>query len=159
MDLQHSFHSFFFSSFAKALRRDNWLIAIGPERILIKFRSYHNAHFPPEDRQIVKLGFSQIKSARIIKQKMTYNSTERNKPRTEFGTYLDLVITCDNLDQLQEKLKYERTLKHTKKVGICTVSSRAEHWPVTIEGSNTIRIKWRSPQSFVLPSVKKPLIC
>jgi hypothetical protein len=147
----------FFSIFAKALRKDNWLVAIGPGRILIKFRSYQNIHFSSKDKQVVVLEYSQIQSAHITKQKMTYNSLRRNKPRTEFHTYLDLTTTCDNLHQLKERLKYERTLKPFRKVGICTVSSRTEHWPVTVEGDNTIRIEWRSPHSFVLPSVKKAI--
>ena len=88
---------------------------------------------------------------------MTYRSIDRKGPRTEFHTYLDLVIFCDNLAQLQERLKYERTLKPYRKIGFCTVSSRAEHCPVTIVGDRTIRIEWRSPQSFVLPGVKKAI--
>jgi hypothetical protein len=147
----------FLSSFAKALKKENWLIAIDPERLLIKFRSYQNDNFPCEDPQVIKLGFSQIESARITRQKLTYHGIDRRGPRTEFHTYLDLAIVCDNLAQLRERLKYERTLKPSRKIGFCTVSSRAEHWPVTIKGDKTIRIEWRSPQSFVLPGVKKAI--
>ena len=33
----------------------NWLLKVSPERLLIKYRSYHNHHFPQEDPVVVEI--------------------------------------------------------------------------------------------------------
>jgi hypothetical protein len=144
-----------FGCFAKTLAPTNWLLAVGPDRILIKFRSYLNPHLPAVDPQVVSLSFSEIEAAQVTKQKIKYYGSQRNAPTTEFHSYLDLFIHGGNLHPLHERLRYERTAKVTKDRGVCKVSTKAVHYPVSVPEDRTIRIQWRCPSSHVVPGIKK----
>lgn len=144
----------FFSTFRKALAPTNWILAVGPDRVLIKFRSYLNTHFPSTDPQVVLLDPSQIARANITKQKITAPGS-RSRNETSFHTFLDIHLSSVDLAPLKERLKYERTTK-AQKTGKYT-SSKARHYPVSVVGKDTIRIEWRSPSDIVVPGIKKAL--
>jgi len=59
------------------------------------------------------------------------------------------------LQPLKERLKYERTAMVTRDRVIYKVSSKVQHYPVSVPDEKTIRILWRSPSSHVVPSVRK----
>ncbi len=141
-----------FSRFIKARSRNNWLAAVNPERMLIKFRSYLNPHLPADDPQVIKLYFSEIASAKIVKIKMRYKSINR-KTKVEFRKYLDLETTFDNLHELKQRLKYERNCAFQSNNGGGKVRTVVEHWPVTVLEDNIIRIEWVS----VRPGINKAI--
>ena len=143
-----------FSSFKKALAPTNWLLAIGPDRVLIKFRSYLNAHFPSTDPQVVLLDPSEIAYARIAKQKIKVPGS-RNRNRTSFHTFLDLHVPSTDLMPLKDRIKYERILK-PQKTGKYT-KSKCHHYPVSILNIDTIRIEWPSPIIFIAPGISRAL--
>lgn len=144
-----------FSCFAKTLASTNWLVAINPSRMLIKFRSYLNSHLPGEDPQVISLAFSEIKSARITKHTVKYRGAQRSGTTTEFHTYLDLIVDDDKLDGLRERLTYERSAKARKKFSILEFSTKAIHYPVSVPEAQTIRIQWRCPGAHVVPGIKQ----
>jgi hypothetical protein len=133
----------------------NWLLAIGPDRVLIKIRSYLNTRLPADDPQVVSLSFSEIEAAQITKEKIRYYRSQGNSKTTEYQTHLDLHIKTESLEPLQERLKYERSVKTYKDSGIHKSSTKAHHYPVSVPGHKIIRIKWRSPGIFIVPGVKK----
>jgi hypothetical protein len=145
----------FFSIFKKSLAPTNWILAVGPDRILIKFRSYLNAHFPSTDPQVAQFHPSELRSAGITKQRITAPGSG-NGYVTSFHTFLDLHVSGAVLSPLQERLKYERTVKVQTGTRIKS-SSKARHYPVSVIDSDTIRIEWRSPQDVVVPGAKKAL--
>ncbi len=149
------FSLIFFRCFARALAPANWVAAAGPDRILIKFRSYLNADLPAEDPQVITLWFSEIEAAQITKQRLKYYGSQRDGATTEFHTYFDIFVRGENLQLLKDTLKYERTAMVTRDRIICKVSSKAQHYPVSVPDERTIRILWRSPASHVVPSAKK----
>jgi len=143
-----------FRSFKKALARTNWLFAVGPDKILIKFRSFLNTNLPEDDPQVISLSLTEIEAARITKLRLRYPGSQ-NKTTTEFRKYLDLFVNSDNLQQLKERLKYERTTKVTTQTKIGKRSSKIHHYPVSIVDNKIIRILWKSPSSHVKPGIDK----
>jgi len=144
-----------FRSFSRTLAPTNWVAAVGPDRILIKFRSYLNPDLPAEDPQVISLWFSEIQAAQITKQRLKYYRSQRDGAATEFHTYFDIFIRSESLQPLKDRLKYERTAMVTRDRIICKVSSKAQHYPVCVPDEQTIRILWRSPASHVVPSARK----
>jgi len=151
------FSIFFFRCFAKTLAPTNWLLAIGPDRVLIKFRSYLNPHLPADDPQVVSLSFSEIEAAHITKEKIRYYRSQGNSRTTEYQTHFDLHIKTESLQPLQERLKYERSVKTYKESSVCRSSTKARHYPVSVPEDKIIRIQWRSPGTHVVPGVKKTI--
>ncbi len=144
-----------FRCFAKTLAPTNWLLAVGPDQMMVKFRSYLNPHLPADDPQVISLSFSEIEAAQITKQKIIYEGARREGPTTEYHTYLDLFIQGRDLQPLRERLKYERNAKVTKNRIICGISTKAVHCPVSVPEDKTIRIQWRCPSSHVVPGIRK----
>ena len=142
-----------FSSFRKSLAPTNWFLAIGPDRVLVKFRSYLNAHFPAQDPQVVSFDPSEIVSARITKQKIKAPGRKGNQ--TSFHTFLDLYGPSVDLSLLKERIKYERTIKAQKMSKY--VSAKARHYPVSVVSNDTIRIEWPGIIIYVAPGIKKAL--
>jgi len=143
-----------FHSFKKALAGTNWLFAVGPDRVLIKFRSFLNANLPEDDPQVISLSLAEIESAQITKLRLCYPGSE-NKTTTEFQKYLDLFVNADNLQHLKERLKYEHTAKVTIQTRIGKKSSKSHHYPVSVVDDKVIRILWKSPSSHVKPGIDK----
>jgi hypothetical protein len=143
-----------FFNFRKSLAPTNWLLAIGPDRILIKFRSFLNSHFPSADPQVVSLDPSEIASARITTQWIKAPGLHSRR-QTSFHTFLDLHVPSVDLAPLKERVKYERTLK-AQKIGK-HVSLKVRHYPVSVMGEDTIRIEWPSPLIYFAPGIKKAL--
>ena len=140
---------------AKAMSPTNWLLAIGPDRVLIKFRSYLNTQLPEEDPQVVSLSFSEIEAAQITKEKIRYYRSQGNSKTTEYQTHFDLHIKTDSLQPLRERLRYERSVKTYKDSGIYKSSTKARHYPVSVPEDKIIRIHWRCSGSFVTGGIKK----
>lgn len=145
----------FFSIFKKSLATTNWIMAVGPNEVLIKFRSYLNAHFPKTDPQVVQLLPSELQWARITKQRITAPGSD-NGNVTSFHTFVDLSVRAGDLSPLQDRLKYERTVQIETGTKVKT-RSRARHYPVSVVDSQLIRIEWRSPHDVVVPGAKKAL--
>ena len=144
----------FFANFRKALSPANWILAVGPGRVLVKFRSYLNARFPAADPQVVLLDPSEIAFGRMTKQRIKAPG-RRGRNETSFHTFLDLRVHSVDLTPLKERIKYERILK-PQAMGRHT-SAKAQHYPVSVAGADTIRIEWRSPRDIVTPGIRKAL--
>ncbi|MFH1719466.1 MAG: hypothetical protein ABIF19_19105 [Planctomycetota bacterium] len=144
-----------FRCFGRTLAPANWLVAVSGDRILIKFRSYLNDDLPADDLQVISVSFSEIEAAQITKQKLKYYRSQREGSTTEYNTCFDLLIRGGSLQPLKERLKYEHTAMVTRDRVICKVSSKAQHYPVSVPDERTIRILWRSPASHVVPGVRQ----
>lgn len=144
-----------FGAFAKTLAPNNWLVVICPDRMLIKFRSYLNSHFPEDDPEVISLSFSDLEAAQITKQKIVCEGSRGDGPITEYHTYLDLFVRYLDLQPVKEKLKYERNVKVTKDRIICKTSTKAVHYPVSVVEDRIIRIQWRCPSSHVAPGIRR----
>ncbi len=139
----------------KTLDSSNWLLILERDIIFIKFRSYLNAHFPKTDPQIVRLPLGEIESARITKQRITQYSGLQSSRQTSYHTFLDLNLKKQDFSELEQRLKNERNAKAPLRGTMVKSRSKAMHYPVSIAGTHTIRIEWRSPQDRIQPNITK----
>lgn len=98
-----------FSRFRKALSPENWVLKLGMDRILVKYRSYLNSHLPVEDLVVTEIPFSEIAWAR--KTKETVYTETSDSTLTRFYTFLDLKLSTTNTEELKNAIKFERNRK------------------------------------------------
>ncbi|MBN2182529.1 MAG: hypothetical protein JW715_11505, partial [Sedimentisphaerales bacterium] len=99
--------------------------------------------------------FSEIEAAQITKEKIIYYGSRENSKTSEYMTYLELLIRTESLKLLQERLKYERSVKIYKDSGKYKSGTKTHHYPVSVQEGKIIRIYWRGSGSFLTPGVKK----
>jgi hypothetical protein len=77
----------------------------------LKYRSYMNGHFPPEDRQIVFVPFAAIADARLHRRKWT-TPTSQNRSMTQRATFVELRLKDPaETERLEVELAAERSNK------------------------------------------------
>ncbi len=136
------FSLFFLHIFRKSLAGNNWYVAVKTDGVLLmRFRSHLNELLPTEDVQIASLQPGEIDSAGVTKQ--LQKSDAHRGTRFQFFTFLDIHTTCENLDQLGERLAYEIQLKAKTKYHV---------YPVSVDGK-TIRVQWRSAAFRLAPGI------
>lgn len=124
-------------SLRRSFQSTNWLLAVGLDRLWIKYRSYLNSHFPPEDLQIVELLFSEIKSVCLVRQKEITYVGPGNKSRTQFAKYLEFILYEPFSPELPAALQAERNVKDNpdKKIRY-----RSLDYPLQTKGNNSFRV-------------------
>ncbi len=95
-----------FSRFRKALRPENWVLKLGTDKVLVKYRSYLNSHLPVEDPVVTEIPFSEISWAR--KTKETVYTETSDSTLTRFYTFLDLKLNTEDTEKLKNAIKFER---------------------------------------------------
>ena len=93
--------------FKSSLQPSNWLVRLSPEHILIKFRSYQNAHYPDTDPVVIDLSWHDIDWVR--KTRETSQKDHGDSAVTEFFTYLDIKLRLseNELQEIKEGLNNE----------------------------------------------------
>ena len=135
-----------------ALRPSNWVIRAVADGLYIKFRSYLNHHFPPEDRIVIFLPYAEIDSVNKTREKLEVMASRGTQ--TQYWTYLDVHLKDLDTDDTAEAIKVEAGRKGPQR-GI--VSSRANHSPVRVAAPGLLRIPWKSHQDRLRPGIKKAL--
>ena len=110
---------FCLANYRARTRPANWLVKAYPDRMLVKFRSYLNDHFPETDLSILEIPYSEIEWARKTCEKLITPSCETDeRNRLQYLTFLDLKLKTEDLSQLQEALQIERNREpHLSEVG------------------------------------------
>lgn len=140
----------------KTLAPTNWILAMDRGRLLIKFRSYLNPHFPETDPQIIQLARSEVESARMTKQTLRKPDL-RGRQTTSRHIFLDLALPKADLAPLKELLRTERSITPPTVGKFFKSRSKANHYPVSVVDDRIIRIEWRSPSDHVTPGIKKAI--
>lgn len=126
-------------------RPSNWLLRMTDHGMFVKFRSYLNHHFDDQDMTVVFLPYSEIRSARLLKQRQELpDRNDRNQPGTSTQTrrLLELVLAGDSTE-FADALAKERERVFTKtNRGAVKVSSRYQHFPVRLASPTLLRIEW-----------------
>lgn len=113
-----------------------WLARMGREGLQIKFRSYMNASFPPEDLVVALVPWHEIEWARQLKEHLSYRSSSSKGGTThEFSTYLELKLNSRDLENLSQHLRRERTRKSPR-------GAAWRHYPVQLDEEGHLKIKW-----------------
>ncbi|HEX9264070.1 MAG TPA: hypothetical protein VF977_06850 [Candidatus Binatia bacterium] len=132
-------------------RPTNWLVRMTDGGLFIKFRSYLNFGFPDQDLTVAFIPYSDIRSARYVKERQELPSQDgqaRGAPTVRTRRFIDLELAV-NLEPLATALTHETKRVFAKAIdGGANVSTRYQHLPV--KGSDPIlRIEWN-----VVPSAQ-----
>lgn len=126
-------------------RPSNWLVRMTDHGLFIKFRSYLNNHFSEQDATVVFLPYSEIRSARLLKERQELPDRDdryRSTTTTRTRRLLELQL-ADNLTQFVEALGKERTRVFGKSApGDHMLSTRYQHFPVQLTSPALLRIEW-----------------
>ncbi len=136
--------------FRASLKPSNWLVRASIDRLVIKFRSHLNDHFPDDAAVIVVVPFTEIGWIRRARETLSNPSSSGDGDRVESWTYLDVKLSGGDLDALGDSLRTERG-REAPKVGFSR--TKHHHYPVRLVDDNILRIQWAG----VSPRIKKAL--
>ena len=89
----------------------NWLARMNASGLFINFRSYLNYQFPADDLTVVFLSFGEIRSARLVKEKLQVPDMSRqNSTETQTIRWIELELAGD-VAPLAQALHAEATEK------------------------------------------------
>jgi hypothetical protein len=133
----------FLGSWRATLRPTAWVLRASVDGLYVKFRSYLNYRFPPNDAIVAFLPRRDVVwlRARRTRQGLPLESGEGPTTRTDAG--LDIKLRGD-LDALAEQLRLERgRWSPLGRFG----RSRSPHFPVTIDREGFIRVELARPEA------------
>jgi len=126
-------------------RSTNWLVRMTDDGLFIKFRSYLNNRFSDQDPTVVFIPYSEISSAKLVKERQAIPDRDGGNPRaTTIRTrrFIELEL-AGNSEQLANALASESKRVLAKPTeGGSSVSSRYQHLPVQLAAPNLLRIEW-----------------
>jgi hypothetical protein len=102
---------FAWSRFKASLLPSNWLVKAGPDRLLIKFRSFQNYYYPDNDPVVIELFWREIDWVRKTRETSTKPGSDGAV--IEFFRYLDLKLHLSEkeLKKIENALVKERNNK------------------------------------------------
>ena len=121
------------------LQRSNWLLRVGPQALVIKFRSDMNARLPEPHPVIVSLAYRKIAWARKTREWVqTYSLNSSSGPNKSRVYFLDIGLQLDKpeFEQLQQAIDTE--IRYKPGAG---KSALFHHYPVRLDGK-VLRIQW-----------------
>src|SRR5215471_6626082 len=135
-------------SFTARFRSSNWLVRMNDSGLYIQFRSYLNYHLPAEDLTVVLLSFGEIRSARLIKERVEVpDPGSRTASSTQYLRYVELEL-AGNLDLLVKALEAEaaeRAPLETRWYG--RSSTLYQDHPVHMSSPGFLQIRWNAAPS------------
>jgi hypothetical protein len=134
--------------FRRSLLPSNWLMRYRPEGLLIQFRSYLNAHFPPEDTIAFELPAGKIAWIGKTVEGRVWSSGDGTSYQRV--SYLDIMPAGVDLSDLKRHLEAERKVQG--RTGRYS-SSRYLHYPVRVLDNGVIRLDWEG----ITPGIGKAL--
>jgi hypothetical protein len=131
-------------------RSSNWLVRANDQGIFIQFRSYLNYHFPPEDMTVVFLSYGEIRSARMIRERVETLDPQGHGTTTQYLRYVELEIGGD-VAPLAKALNAEITEKAPmEKRWYGRSSTEYQDHPVRMPRTPFLQLRWQ-----VVPGAKK----
>lgn len=110
--------------------------------IFVQFRSYLNYHLPADDLTVVFIGYQEIRSARLIHERVQVPDTQ-GRNSTQFRRYVELEL-AGNLDALSRALDAELGEKApTEKRWYGSSSTLYQEHPVHMEPPPFLRLRWQ----------------
>jgi len=125
-------------------RPSNWLARTNDEGVFIQFRSYLNYHLPPDDLTVVFLSYGEIRSARLIKERVTAPDPQNRRDATQYLRYVELELAGD-VAPLVAALNAEAG-EHapTEKRWYGSSSTLYQDHPMHMESDPFFRIRWQA---------------
>lgn len=136
----------------------NWLVRASDEGLFIHFRSYLNEHLSPGDPTVVFLPYSEIRSARLVRERVT-TPDMNGRSTTEFQRWVELELATDPAP-IVDALGTERGRPAVaEKRWYGTSGTLYLDYPVQIETPPFLRIRWQVvPRAAVLLEALRPRV-
>ena len=125
-------------------RPSNWQARMNDSGVYIQFRSYLNYHLPADDLTVVFLSFGEIRSARLVKERVETPDPMHgpNASTTQFLRYIELEVAGDLTalikavnDEISENAPEEKSWYGRS-------STLYQDHPVRISSPPFLRIRW-----------------
>lgn len=125
-------------------RSSNWLARMNDEGVFIQFRSYLNYHLPADDLTVVFISYGEIRSARLIKERVTVPDPQERGTETQFLRYIELELAGD-VAALTEALEAEASESAPKeKRWYGSSSTLYQDHPMHMESAPFFRVRWQA---------------
>ena len=134
-------------------RSSNWLLRMTDNGLYVKFRSYLNHHFDPQDFVVLFLPYSEMRSARLVKERQELpDLDQRSAATTSTRRTLELELAGDSAEfAVALAAERERVFGKMPRSNQ-RISSRYHHFPVRLVSRTHLRIEWG-----VVPGIQKIL--
>jgi len=130
--------------FTARFRPSNWLVRMNDTGLYIQLRSYLNYHLPAEDLTVVLLSFSEIRSARLVKERVNVPDlgSRGTASSTQYLRYVELELAGDPslLVRALEAEASEKAPLETRWYG--RSSTLYQDHPVRMPSPPFLQIRW-----------------
>lgn len=123
-------------------RPSSWLVRMNDLGIYVQFRSYLNYHLPAEDLTVVFVPFSEIRSARLIKERVTVPDAQ-GRSETQFLRHIELELAGDAAPLSQALDAEAGESAPAEKHWYGSSSTLYQDHPVRMETTPFLRIHWQ----------------
>jgi len=125
-------------------RPSNWLVRMNDSGMFIQFRSYLNYHLPADHLTVVFVSFGEIRSARLIKERVTVPDPQGGgRTETQYMRYIELELAGD-VAPLAQALEAEATENApTEKRWYGTSSTLYQDHPARMQSPPFLQIYWQ----------------
>lgn len=125
----------------RALLPSNWLMRVSSAGLVLKLRSFQNAHFPEDGPTVVRFAWGELVAARRLVERVQSLGGRRADARKPW-LELELRSGVDS-DALARLLDHERE-RPAPQASFLGVTSRARfgHVPVFVAGPGLVRVEW-----------------
>ena len=125
-------------------RPSNWLARTTDEGVFIQFRSYLNYHLPADDLTVLFIAYGEIRSARLIKERVTVPDPQNRRDTTQYLRYIELELAGD-VAALNDALEAEAAENAPKEKRWCGSSSTLyQDHPMRMQSAPFFRIHWQA---------------
>lgn len=125
-------------------RPSNWLLRMTDHGLFIKFRSYLNHHFDDQDLTVVWIPYSEIRSARSMKEcREVPDRDERHRPGiTRIRRTVEFELAADSTPLARALVRERERIFSKSVIGAGKISTRYQHLPVQLAAPAILRIEW-----------------
>jgi len=139
-------------------RPSNWLVRATESGVYVKFRSYLNYQFDPDNVTVVFVPYREIATGRVVREtierldlSMRLDGSRNGRHRSyQRRTVAELELIGDTNLLAAALLEENARQAPREKRWYGSTSTRANHHPVTLEGAARLRIVWDC-----VPSIKR----
>lgn len=126
---------------SRAMRPTNWLLRISAHGLVLKLRSFQNAHFPADGPTVARIPWSELAGARRVRERAEHDLVRRGQT---VKSWLELELrSADATESLARVLANERE-RPAPESSFLGIKSRARfgHVPVFVARPGVIRVEW-----------------
>ena len=126
-------------------RPSNWLLRMADHGLFIKFRSYLNNHFDEQDLTVVFIPYSEIRSARSVKERREVPEPDEGTRRgtaTKTRRIVELELAGDSTQVARALVRERERLFSKSVIGAGRISTRYQHLPLQLPTPALLQIEW-----------------